>query len=208
MRRHDQGYPPALRMKCRRALGDVLDYCGRSVPRIVNVVAIWDYLIDRLIVEVRFDAGPRMAIRRLSARMVLSHADLRDCGMSFSIEGLVAMCWREELHRRGLEIADAARELSRPEGRARELLLQHLTPKQRASFEAKGFFRVQGGVTGRWYRIRAARTMNVEVMGMFGLVKGRLCFMPRNVPLCDQLLAQKVALEVFEERALEIAHEF
>ena len=50
--------------------------------------------------------------------------------------------------------------------------------------------------------------MNVEELNAAGRRVGLLCFMPEGrLPICDNMLAQKIALELFELEALKIARE-
>ena len=89
--------------------------------------------------------------------------------------------------------------------RARELLLEHLTPDQRDTFIKKGWFIVQGGRTKTAYRIRGDTLIaNVDVIGG----RHRLCAHARSgsVPMGDQLLAQKIMLELAEDDFLRIAN--
>jgi hypothetical protein len=107
--------------------------------------------------------------------------------------------------------------------RSRELLLEHLTPAQRESFERNKWFVIEGGKSRQRYRIRAAAHMvaNIDVLDVptgFMLseeaaidsakVRHRLCAHCRldEVPLFDQLLAQKLMLEFDEERFLSLAN--
>jgi len=94
--------------------------------------------------------------------------------------------------------------------RARELLLEHLTPEQRTMFELQGWFIVWGGRTKTKYRIRGNRESvvgNVDVMSD-DRVTHRLCghCAPDQVPFGDQLLAQKLMIELDEHEFLRIAN--
>lgn len=94
--------------------------------------------------------------------------------------------------------------------RARELLFEYLTPQQRETFDHNGWFVVQGGKSKTQYRIRAVESMvaNVDVLLHGGRVKHRLCAHIRvgTVPLGDQLLAQKVMIELAEDDFLRVAN--
>lgn len=93
--------------------------------------------------------------------------------------------------------------------RARELLIEHLTPQQRETFDSNGWFVVEGGRSKTQYRIRAVESMvaNVDVLKE-GKRIHRLCAHVRvgTVPLGDQLLAQKVMIELAEDDFLRIAN--
>ena len=91
--------------------------------------------------------------------------------------------------------------------RAIQLLKQHLTPAQREQYEKRGHFYVTGGDSGRLYRIRHGVQMNVEQLDRMGRRIHVLCFMPEGgLAIGDVMLAQKIALELFETEALQIAN--
>lgn len=86
--------------------------------------------------------------------------------------------------------------------RARELLLEHLTPSQRDTFEKNGWFIVEGGKSGTRYRIRSSGVAgNIDVLGRGDRVQHRLCChtMDGTIPQGDNWLAQKIMLELAEE---------
>jgi hypothetical protein len=92
------------------------------------------------------------------------------------------------------------------ESRSHRLLVDNLSDVQRAQFLAQGSFEVIGGDTGKRYRIKRERQLNVEELDGNGRLTKSLCFMPKGgVPLGDMMLAQKLALELFESEALSIA---
>jgi hypothetical protein len=92
------------------------------------------------------------------------------------------------------------------ETRANELLVGHLSAWQRREYEQFGYFTVIGGSTGTRYRIRRANVLNVEQLSANGLISTLWCFMPKgDLPIGDVMLAQKIALEVFETDALRVA---
>lgn len=93
--------------------------------------------------------------------------------------------------------------------RAQELLLSHLTPEQRSSVTAQGWFVVEGGKSKTKYRIRTAHAAaNIDVLDAKGDKTHRLCAHCRasEVPLGDQLLTQKLMLECDEDAFLKIAN--
>lgn len=94
--------------------------------------------------------------------------------------------------------------------KARSLLIEHLTPAQRDSFDALGWFIVEGGKSKTRYRIRAVEHMaaNVDVLNSKGGRTHRLCahIQLGAVPLGDQLLAQKIMLELAEDDFLRTAN--
>jgi len=104
-------------------------------------------------------------------------------------------------------IAPARRSPKEAELRGAHLLSDHLSREQRSEYERRGYFHVTGSDTGKRYRIHHGQQMNVEELDEHGRRVRVLCFMPEvHVPLGDVLLAQKVALEVFEADALKIAN--
>ena len=87
------------------------------------------------------------------------------------------------------------------------LLQSHLSPVQRDQYRQQLFFDVIGGDSGKRYRIRHGRVTNVDELDKRGERVCRLCFLPiGGLPLGDVLLAQKLALELFEREALKVAH--
>jgi hypothetical protein len=90
--------------------------------------------------------------------------------------------------------------------RAMELLLSHLTPQQRETFEANKWFIVEGGLSKKRYRINMKGHL---VANIDALDDGhRLCAHAdlHSVPMGDHLLAQKLMLQYDEERFLRIAN--
>jgi hypothetical protein len=95
------------------------------------------------------------------------------------------------------------------EARGMRLLKENLTSTQRIQYDKRGFFEVTGGATGRRYRIRNGTQMNVELLDKKGRAVRVLCFMPRGELVAgDIMLAQKLALELFELDALKVANKF
>jgi len=110
----------------------------------------------------------------------------------------VSLCGVGTLRAKGLAGAAHARDM--------ELLVEHLSPAQRAQYDRFNYFDVIGGNTGRRYRIRHGQVMNVEVLDNAGHRMCALCFMPKgHVPVGDVVLAQKLALESFEAAAIKVA---
>ena len=107
----------------------------------------------------------------------------------------------KDLLRRVFEEPSAAAHL-----RGLELLKANLSPVQRHQLELLNYFEVIGGETGAQYRIHFGQTMNVVGFDDCGNCM-HLCFVPRGqLPTGDTMLAQKIALELFETDALQIAN--
>ena len=105
-------------------------------------------------------------------------------------------------------IAPARRSRREAELRGAQLLSDHLSREQRNEYERRGYFHVTGSDTGKRYRIQHGQQMNIEELDEHGRRVRVLCFMPEGrVPLGDVLLAQKVALELFEADALKVANQ-
>jgi hypothetical protein len=93
------------------------------------------------------------------------------------------------------------------EAHALAFLKQNLSPVQRRQFEMHSYFDVTGGHTGTTYRVHYSRQMNIQQLDQGGACVRSLCFMPKGgVPIADLMLAQKLALELFERDALAIAN--
>jgi hypothetical protein len=107
--------------------------------------------------------------------------------------------------------ADIARHVSRQRAdtdeKARALLKEWLSPVQLARYERDGYFEVIGSHSGKRYRIRRGRYMNIEELDERGIKIGVLCFGPTGeLPIGDVMLAQKIALERAEKAALVVAN--
>ena len=88
-----------------------------------------------------------------------------------------------------------------------EFLTQNLSPAQRQQYERHAYFDVIGGDTGKRYRIHHGYQMNVEQLDQDGRRARLLCFMPRGgLPVGDIMLAQKIALELFESDTISVAN--
>jgi hypothetical protein len=91
--------------------------------------------------------------------------------------------------------------------RGARLLRDNLSPEQLAAYRKDGSFDVVGGDTGRRYRIYRASMMNVAELDDQGRRVWTLCFCPEgNLVRGDNMLAQKLALELFETEALRKAN--
>src|SRR5712672_2662738 len=85
------------------------------------------------------------------------------------------------------------------QGRGIRLLVSNLSPTQLQQFARYDYFDVIGGDTGTRYRIRNGRTLNVAQLNASGGCVRLLCFEPQGaLSVGDVMLAQKVALELFE----------
>ena len=93
--------------------------------------------------------------------------------------------------------------------RGQRLLLAHLTPAQRKQYSICRHFDVVGSDTGHRYRIRQGDALNIEEYDRDGTYLSRWCFAPMgNLVLGDILLAQKLALELFESEARAVANRY
>jgi hypothetical protein len=90
-----------------------------------------------------------------------------------------------------------------------QLLEENLSPAQRHQYKQCGYFDVVGGETGSRYRIRYGSEMNVQLLDRKGRPVCWLCFMPEGkLVVGDIMLAQKLALELFESQTLKVANTF
>jgi hypothetical protein len=97
----------------------------------------------------------------------------------------------------------------RAQERGIRLLKENLTAAQRRQYEKYGYFEVVGGKSGKRYRIRHGRQMNIEQLDRNGRRVCGWCFFPQGSLVSgDVMLGQKVALELFEADALRIANRF
>jgi hypothetical protein len=95
----------------------------------------------------------------------------------------------------------------RAEQKGAALLRSWLSPEQAELWDSLRLFYVVGSDTGKCYRIKYGRAMNVEELDCRGSVVTQWCFVPRgNLAVGDVLLAQKIALETMELEALTKAN--
>lgn len=98
-------------------------------------------------------------------------------------------------------------EANRPSRRARALLREHLSPVQRATYQAAGWFDVYPEGSPNRYRITNRDTYNIWVFANHGYPEARLCFYPEGrLPVGDVLVSQKLALETREDEVLNLAN--
>jgi hypothetical protein len=91
--------------------------------------------------------------------------------------------------------------------RAKRLLKANLTPTQRTQYDKFRYFEVIGGETGHRYRIHRSAALNVDEYDDAGTRISRWCFLPvGDIVDADVLLAQKLALELFESHARAVAN--
>ena len=96
---------------------------------------------------------------------------------------------------------------SAAEGRGIQLLKRNLSPIQLKQYERHRYFDVIGGTSGQRYRIRHGCLRNVDLVDKDGKPNRTLCFLPEgDVAIGDVMLAQKLALELFESEALMVAN--
>jgi hypothetical protein len=87
------------------------------------------------------------------------------------------------------------------------LLRSRLTVEQEGQYDSHKSFEVVGSDTGTRYRIRHGRMMNIDQLDSAGNRVCAWCFLPEgNLVAADCMLAQKIALETFESKALAIAN--
>jgi hypothetical protein len=97
---------------------------------------------------------------------------------------------------------------SEAEQKARALLRAWLSPEQARQFKSSKHFDVIGSDTGTRYRIRHGHMMNIDQLDSAGNKVCEWCFAPQGeLAAGDCMLAQKIALETFETKALAIANQ-
>jgi hypothetical protein len=90
----------------------------------------------------------------------------------------------------------------RAERRGVRLLVENLTEEQSRQYRTDGYFYAIGSITGKRYRINHGVSRNVVELGTDQTQAGR-CFAPQGqlVP-GDCMLAQKIAIENYEDEVL------
>jgi hypothetical protein len=96
-----------------------------------------------------------------------------------------------------------------PSERGLKLLRANLTPAQLEQHDQFRYFDVIGCHTGHRYRIHHGDAMNIDEFDASGTCINRWCFLPKGgLTRGDVLLAQKLALELFELDARAIANNY
>jgi hypothetical protein len=96
---------------------------------------------------------------------------------------------------------------SQAEERALTLLRLWLSPEQAQQHDSQKHFDVIGSDSGTRYRIRHGYMMNIEQLDSAGNKVCAWCLLPvGNLASGDCMLAQKIALETSESKALAIAN--
>lgn len=170
-------------------------------PTCTNIRHIWIWDEE----EMRYlDQTAYMELARWRASASREEREARRMAAAQARE--VALARQREQERQNQERiakADAAKE------RSLELLLAHLTEKQRATFEKNKWFVVEGGKSKQLYKVQDLGHLraNVAVIHKNGIVIHRLCcHCDFSLPHYDQLLAQKVMLEYDEDNFLRLAN--
>jgi hypothetical protein len=87
------------------------------------------------------------------------------------------------------------------------LLRSWLSSEQCCQWDLRGYFETIGSHTGKRYRLRRGKEMNIDELDSGGRVVAQWCFAPLgSLVVGDVLLAQKIALETMECDALHIAN--
>lgn len=87
------------------------------------------------------------------------------------------------------------------------LLRSWLSSEQGCQWDLHGHFETIGSHTGKRYRLRRGKEMNIDELDSGETVVAQWCFAPLgNLVVGDVLLAQKIALETMENDALPIAN--
>lgn len=90
--------------------------------------------------------------------------------------------------------------------RAKETLLELLSPSQRKTFTKDGHFEVIGNHSGKRYKITPSSSSNIYELDKSGKQIKTWCFVSgRSIPLYDQMLMQKFSLETDEQATMEVA---
>jgi hypothetical protein len=91
--------------------------------------------------------------------------------------------------------------------RAQELLRLWLSIEQCEQYDARGFFEVAGSDTGKRYRIYRGHVFNIQELDAYGEEAFAWCLTLHGLFATGDInLAQKIALEMFERKALAIAN--
>jgi hypothetical protein len=89
------------------------------------------------------------------------------------------------------QLAHGSKPRTPAEQKALALLKEWLSPAQRAQFERSGHFEVVGSRTGKHYRVRHNRVVNIDELDERGAQVATWCFGPEgSLPRGDIMLVQ------------------
>ncbi len=115
---------------------------------------------------------------------------------------------REE--RRLAAAEESMQRLYRADDRAEALLRENLSPEQLVDYRRRREFdvvKVKFGSPPRRYRITRGWAGNVFLVGDDGAMVAKFCIHPvEEIPFADNMLAQKLMLELDEEQFLRVAN--
>lgn len=113
------------------------------------------------------------------------------------------------LERYQRETAEVAEKRRLAVNRAKQMLFAHLTTHQREMVEKNGWFVIEGGKSGKLYRVKAGGIAgNIEELDKNGehAVARYCCHLENSFPMPDHHLAQKLMLEWDEDTFLRLAN--
>jgi hypothetical protein len=104
------------------------------------------------------------------------------------------------------EQAERARQRDEANARAEKLLMETLSPTQRAELTKKGYFHVRVGA--KRFRITRGTAGNVLEVDAKSRVVRKFCAHPAtHVPVADVMLAQKLCIEANPKKFFKIANQ-
>jgi hypothetical protein len=141
-------------------------------------------------------------------QQALNHQQLAQNQQELHRYAQYARVQEEEMQAARERATKLAEEQGEARKRAHALLLEHLTPQQRETFEKNKWFIVEGGKTGKRFKIFSnGYAGNVHELDAHDRMVNRLCCHANpGIPLEDQLLTQKVLLEWDEEHFYRTAN--
>ena len=116
---------------------------------------------------------------------------------------MLKLAWSSSIWSYLAAIGSWLRSLRDPDTAALQLLRENLSTDQCQQYDNHRYFDVIGGTSGKRYRVRHGRQMNVDELDNTGRLVRGLCFLPEGwLSTGDILLVQKFALELMEANAL------
>jgi hypothetical protein len=101
--------------------------------------------------------------------------------------------------------SEEALDRQKADQRAKELMMNCLSPEQRDEYERHKRFHVITP-SGKKYRINKGTHGNIALLGENDRVLEKLCVQPEGIPKYDAMLAQKLWLETDEEKVRKVAN--
>lgn len=193
-------------------------YCTTATPTIISTdmsatSTVWVSWIDSTVTNCNYTGATNIIwsswinLTHEQQAEVLRHQAAMAAQRQANLEtDLTDRQWLERRRQRQANL-ETERKYSEAEERARVLLREHLTDRQREALDRHGWFLVEGGKSKKEYRVRGSSCAGNITELREGREVSRLCVhSDYSIPLSDQLLTQLLHLRHDEEHMMQRAN--